>query len=469
MLDGIKRFFGAQDLTVGLPVVNLLKFSIPLLVGNIAQQLYSTADSIIVGRYVGDTALAAIGATMPIINLLLVLFMAIATGAGVLVSQAYGARAWKILDKTIGNALTLIFVSSLAIMAIAIPLARPILTFLDTPVEILDMSVDYMVILFLGILGFGFFNIISGILRGLGDSITPLLFLLLTTSLNVGLDLWFVAGLGWGVAGAAWATIISQALSAVFCIIRLLRMREIVALSRESLKPDRALISKLLHIGMPAGVTQAVFSLAMVVVQALANSMGYQVITTTTAVMRIDGFAMMPNFTFGMAISTFVGQNIGARRMDRVDQGTKAAVVMGLSISTALTVLLLIFGGSLIRLFTVTPGIISLGLRQIRILAAGYIAMSMTQVFGGIMRGAGDTMPMMWISMFTTVVLRVPIAYTLAYLTRSAAWPNGSPDALFISLLTSWVLGAIITFGWYRRGTWRLKTLIEPSARPGTT
>ena len=467
MLDGLKKFFGTQDLTVGSPAIDLLKFSVPLLVGNIAQQLYSTADSIIVGRYVGDTALAAIGATMPLINLLLVLFMAIATGAGVLVSQAYGARAWKMLDKTIGNALTLIFGSSILIMIIALPLAKPILTLLETPPEIIDMSASYMQILFLGILGFGFFNIISGILRGLGDSITPLLFLLLTTTLNIGLDLWFVAGLGWGVSGAAWATIISQVISAIFCIIRLLRMREVVTISRESLTPDRALIGKLLRIGMPAGITQAVFSLAMVVVQALANSMGYQVITTTTAVMRIDGFAMMPNFTFGMAISTYVGQNIGARRMDRVDQGSRVAVIMGLGVSTTLTLLLLIFGGNLIRLFTDTPEIINLGLRQIRILAAGYIAMSMTQVFGGIMRGAGDTMPTMWISMFTTVVLRVPVAYTLAWLTRSAAWPNGSPDALFISLVTSWVLGAFITYGWYRRGKWRHKTLIEPVAKSG--
>lgn len=461
MLKGLTTFFGAQDLTVGSPVTNLLKFSVPLLIGNFAQQLYSTVDSIVVGRYVGDTALAAVGATMPIVNLLLVLFMAISTGAGILVAQFFGARSWKLLNKAIGNALTLVFISSLLIMAIAIPLARPILVFLDTPVEIVDMAAAYLQIVFLGILGFGFYNIIAGILRGLGDSITPLIYLLICTSLNTVLDVWFVAGLGWGVAGAAWATIISQFISAALCIIRLLRMREIVVVSRDNLVLDRALITKLLKIGMPAGVTQAVFSLAMVVVQALTNSMGYQVITTTTAVMRIDGFAMMPNFTFGMAISTFVGQNIGAKRMDRVDQGTRVAVILALAVSTSLTLLLLIFGGSLIRLFTETPEIVSLGLRQIRILAAGYIAMSMTQVFGGIMRGAGDTMPSMWISMFTTVVFRVPAAYLLAYLTRSAAWPNGSPEALFFSLLISWVLGAVLTFSWFRRGNWRRKSLLD--------
>jgi putative MATE family efflux protein len=468
MFKGLKSLFGAQDLTVGSPMANLVKFSIPLLIGNIAQHLYSTVDSIIVGRTVGDTALAAIGAVMPIINLLLVLFMAIATGAGILVSQTFGAREWKLLDKTIGNALSLVILSSVLMMVVALSLARPILTLLDTPAEIYDMSYDYLSIIFFGILGFGFYNIIAGILRGLGDSITPLIFLLITTVLNIALDLWFVVGLGWGVSGAALATVLSQLLAAGLCLRHLLRMKDIVTISRRTLKPDRHLSLQLMRVGMPAGITQAVFSLAMVVVQALANSMGYQVITTTMAVMRVDSFAMMPNFTFGMAATTFVGQNIGARRLDRVDQGSKAAVRLGLSVSTFLTILLLLFGGSLIRLFTDTPEIIALGQRMIRILAAGYIAMSLTQIYGGIMRGAGDTMPSMWISMLTAVVFRVPTAYLLAWLTRSEAWPNGSPDALFFSLLASWLLGAALSFGWYRAGKWRNKRMVDALAQPVT-
>lgn len=210
-----QTIFWCSDLTVGSPTVNLLKFSVPLLIGNIAQQLYSTVDSIIVGRYIGDTALASIGATMPVINLLLVLFMAVATGAGILVSQYFGARSWKNLDKAVGNALTLIFISSIVMMAIAIPLAEPILSLLGTPDEIISMSSSYMRIIFIGILGFGFFNITSGILRGLGDSITPLLFLLLTAVMNTILDIWFVAYLDFGVSGAAAATVLSQVTSAI--------------------------------------------------------------------------------------------------------------------------------------------------------------------------------------------------------------------------------------------------------------
>ena len=466
MFKGFKQFFGAQDLTVGSPSTNMLKFSVPLLIGNIAQQLYSTVDSIVVGHYVGDTALAAIGAVLPIMFLLLVLFMAIATGAGILVAQYFGAKSKNQLNKAIGTSLTLVFLSSIIIMAIAIPLAYPILRLIDTPIEVIDMSATYMKITFYGILGFAFYNIISGILRGLGDSITPLLFLLVTTGLNIVLDIWFVAGLGWGVAGVAYATILSQFISSILCIIRLLRMKDTVSLHWKTLIPDRDLTRDLFRIGMPSGLTQAIFSLAMVLVQALTNSMGYQVITTTTAVMRIDGFAMMPNFTFGMAITTFVGQNIGARRMDRVEKGSHAAVIMAVGVSTFLTLLLILFGGDLIALFTDTPAVINLGIRSLRILAAGYIAMSLTQVYGGIMRGAGDTMPSMWISLITTVALRVPIAYILAFLTRSEAWPNGSPDALYISLLVSWVLGAAMTYAWYRRGTWKTKSFIRVEREP---
>ena len=464
MLKRINALFGAQDMTVGKPMSALLRFSIPLLIGNLAQQMYSTVDSVIVGRYVGDKALSAIGTTMPIINLLLVLFMAISTGAGIMVAQYYGAKDRESLSRSIGNAMTLVFISSLLVMAVGIPLAGSLLRLTKTPAETFDMAHSYLTIILSGVLGLAFYNIVSGILRGLGNSVFPLLTLLLTSCLNIVLDIWFVAGLDMGVAGAAWATLISVGISAVVCIIKLARMKDVVKIDAANLVPCKKLTGQLLRLGLPAGVTQAVFSMSMVFVQALANSMGYQVVTCTTAVMRIDGFAMMPNFTFGMAIATFVGQNIGADKMDRVNQGSKDMLKMSLTTSFVLVALLLIFGKYLIGMFTTTEEIIRLGTRQIRILAAGYVAMAITQVFGGIMRGAGDTMPSMWISMFTTVVIRVPLAYLWAWLTRSPAYPAGSPDALFFALLISWVLGAVATYLWYRRGAWRDKSLIRRSA-----
>ena len=459
-LNKIKSLFGAQDMTQGKPMANLLKFSIPLLIGNFAQQLYSTVDSIVVGRYVGDTALSAIGTTMPIINLLLVLFMAISTGAGIMVAQYFGAKNRNALSMSVGNSVTLVTISSLLIMLIGIPFVKNFLRLINTPVETFDMAVSYLTIILWGIIGGGYYNIISGIMRGLGDSFFPLIVLIFTSVMNIVLDIWFVAGLKMSVAGAALATILSQGISAVILLVRLRSMQNVVGVTKDTLVPRREYTLQLLRLGLPAGVTQAIFSLAMVFVQALTNSMGYLVVTCTTAVMRIDGFAMMPNFTFGMCIATFIGQNIGAGRLDRCEEGTKAVLKLAVTTSVLLVVALMFFGKNLLHLFTTTDDVVQLGVRQLRILAVGYIAMCFSQIYGGIMRGAGDTVPTMWISLVTTVIIRTPLAYIWAALTKSERWPSGSPDALFFSLLISWIIGAICTYFWYRRGKWKEKSLV---------
>ncbi|HHX28458.1 MAG TPA: MATE family efflux transporter [Firmicutes bacterium] len=461
MLKRISSLFGAQDMTQGRPMSNLLRFSVPLLIGNFAQQLYATVDSIVVGRYVGDKALSAVGASMPIINLLLVLFMAIATGAGIMVAQYFGAKDKESLSKSVGNALTLLVIASLMITTIGVTSAGSLLRLINTPEETFDMAKSYLTIIFGGILAAGMYNITSGILRGLGNSTFPLLTLLLSSVLNTALDVWMVSRLGMGVAGAAIATIFSQGVSAVFCLWKLNQMKDIVNISRETILPDKKFVAQLLRLGMPAGMTQAIFSMSMVFVQSLTNSMGYRVVTCNTAVMRIDGFAVMPSFTFGMAVATFVGQNIGANRMDRVAQGTRDALRLSLTAATVLVTLLLLFGGTLIRMFTTTEEIIALGTRQIRILSVGYLALAVSQVFGSIMRGAGDTMPSMWISLITTTCVRVPVAYALASMTRSPANPNGAPESIFFSLLFAWITGAVANYLWYRRGSWRSKSLVK--------
>ena len=435
MAGKLSAFFGAQDMTVGNPATNLIRFSTPLLIGNLAQQLYSTVDSIVVGNYVGDSALAAIGASGPIINLLLVLFMGVSVGASIMASQCFGAKDKKRLSHSAGTAITATFVVSIFVMVVGPLITHPIMSALQTPQDIYTMSCDYLIINFLGILGSAYYNIISGILRGLGDSVMPLIFLLVACGMNIGLDIWFVAGFKMGVAGAAWATIISQAVSGILCLVRLL-------------------LFQLIRLGLPSGLTQAVFSLAMLVVQSLTNSFGTTIIAVSTVVMRVDGFAMMPNFTFGTATTTFTGQNIGAGRLDRVEKGTKDGLRLGLSVSVVLVALILFFGRYLMEMFTSTPEVIDTGMHMMRILAIGYIAMAVTQILSGVMRGAGDTMTPMWISLITTVVIRVPIAYGLAALMHSA-------DALFISLLTSWVMGAVLTSIAFRMGRWKKKSIIN--------
>ena len=209
-MEGLRKMFGTQDMTVGRPLSNLASFSIPLLIGNFAQQMYNTVDSIVVGKYVGDNALAAVGASGPILNLLILLFVGISTGAGIMVAQYYGAKKREELSKTIGSCMTLILVSSAIVMLVGPLIARPLITLLGTPDTVAGMAVDYLVIIFLGILGGGAYNIISGILRGMGDSFYPLVFLVVACLLNIALDLLFVCKFRMGVPGVAWATIIAQ-------------------------------------------------------------------------------------------------------------------------------------------------------------------------------------------------------------------------------------------------------------------
>ena len=455
MAERLKKLFGAQDMTVGRPLMNLAAFSIPLLIGNLAQQMYNTVDSIIVGKYVGDIALAAVGAAGPILNLMLLLFMGISTGAGILVAQYFGARKKEELSKAVGTCLTLTLIASAIIMVVGPLITRPLMTLLGTPPDVYDMAVDYLVIICVGIVGGGYYNIVSGILRGMGDSVTPLLFLIVACVLNIFLDIVFVANFKMAAAGVALATVLAQAISAVLCIWRLLRMTDVVHITRRTLIPDGFMTRETVRLGLPSGLTQAIFSMAAIVVQALTNTFGTNVIACSIVVMRVDGFAMMPNFTFGMAMTTFVGQNVGARRLDRVHEGVREGLAAGLAISAGLVACILLFGEGLMRLFTPTEEVVRLGVHMMRILSAGYVAMAVTQSLSGVMRGAGDTMTPMWISLVTTIVIRVPIAYGIAYLTRSAAQPNGTPDCIFISLLISWLMGALLTVVFYRRGRWR--------------
>ena len=467
MSGKLTSLLASQDMTQGSPSGNLIRFSVPLLIGNLAQQLYSTVDSIVVGYYVGDNALAAVGASGPILNLLLVLFMGISVGASVMVSQYFGAKDRERLEKTVGTTLTATVVSSIFIMVVGPLITPPVMSALSTPPEIYDMACTYLVILFAGIIGSAFYNILSGVLRGLGDSVTPVVFLIIACLLNIVLDVWFVAGFHWDVAGVAIATIISQIVSGSLCLIRMFFMRDVLSVKPAYLWPKAQYLKQLIRLGLPSGLTQAIFSFAMIILQSLTNSFGTVVIAANTAVMRVDGFAMMPNFTFGTTMTTYTGQNIGAGRIDRVEKGVKDGLKIGLSVSVVLVALILLFGQYLMQMFTSTPEVISTGMRMLRILAVGYIAMGVTQILSGVMRGAGDTMTPMWISIITTVIIRVPIAYGLEFLTRpeGGAMGSGTPDPLFISLLISWVMGAVITSIAYRMGRWKKKSIVAAAKK----
>ena len=455
----LKEFFAPSDMTVGKPWKSILIFTVPMLIGNIAQQLYNTVDSIVVGKYVGDNALAAVGSAAPILNMLLVLFIGISAGASIMVSQYFGAKNRKSLSYTIGNCITVTAIACVLLIVVATPLIRPVLEMLNTPDSILEWCADYLTISLVGIAGMAYYNILSGIIRGMGDSFSALVYLLVATVINIGLDVYFVAGLGMGVGGVALATVIAQIISSALCLIKLSRMRDYFDFGLEYFKPQKEYVKTIIKLGLPSGLTQAIFSSAMIIVQSLTNRFGELFIAANVVIMRVDGFAMMPNFSFGTALTTYAGQNVGAGKYDRVIKGAKQGTLMAVATSATITGIILLFGKHLMWVFTDTAELVNMSYRLMMILAVGYIAMAVTQSLSGIMRGAGDTVTPMWISLITTVAIRVPVAYGISFLTRTEALPYGRKECIQISLLCSWVLGAVLTAIFYRIGKWKNKAI----------
>ena len=454
------RLFQTVDMRGGNPVSQIVRFAIPMLLGNVAQQLYNTVDSIIVGRFVGDNALAAVGSAGPILNLMIVLFIGISVGASIMVSQFFGAQKREDLAKAVGACITVTGAASVLIMIVGPLIAGPLLRLLNTPESIIGWCEEYLTIIFLGVLGGGYYNILSGVMRGLGDSASALRFLLVSTVVNTVLDYVFVAKFGMGVPGVAWATVIAQLVSAILALYKVMRLKDVFELKLHHLLPGRRYFGTLIRLGLPSGVTQAIFSMSMIVVQSLTNSFGEMFIAANVIVMRIDGFVMMPAFSLGTAMTTFAGQNIGAGLMDRVVKGARNGTLAAMGISAVITALILLFGRGLMGVFTTTQELIDLSFRMMKILAPGYIAMEVTQCLSGIMRGAGDTVTPMWISIFNTILVRVPLAYGLVALSKTPELPQGNCAMMYVSLLITWIIGAALTYILYRTGRWKRKAAV---------
>ena len=457
-MSKFRELFSPRDMSQGEPWKRIAEFAFPLLIGNFAQQLYNTVDAVVVGnsRW-GYEALASVGNASPVLNLLLALFVGISTGAGILVAQHFGAKDSIALSKTIGNCITLTAIASLSIMLFGPLITGPMLRAVGTLESMYAGCKAYLDIFFYGIAGFFFYNIFAGILRGLGDSFSALLYLMITATLNIGLDLAFVNNMG--VAGVALATVIAQFISALLCLRKILSLQSVFRLHRSDLRPEKAHIGRIISLGVPSGLTQAIFSCAMMVVQRLINSFDdVAFVACNVMVMRVDGYAMLPNFSFGQAMSTFAGQNIGARRLDRLKDGTRQGLLMSVGTALVLTPAVLLAGPALMRLFTPEQSLIALSMQMMYILAAGYIAMSVTQVLQGVMRGAGDTLTPMWISLATAVLLRLPLAYALVAIARNAGASLLNQERMvFVSLLANWILGMLLTILLFRLGNWKRK------------
>ncbi|MCL2819314.1 MAG: MATE family efflux transporter [Oscillospiraceae bacterium] len=449
--------FSAIDMTVGTPWKKLLLFTIPLLIGNVFQQLYNTVDAIFLGQFVGDNALASIGSIMPLFFLILMLCMGVAMGAGIMASQYFGAKSREDLSYTIGTAITLTAIVSLALTIFGPFATRPLLVLLNTPPEVIDGGVLYMNILLWGIFGVAYFNMLSGILRGIGEAMAPLFYLIFACLLNIALNFVFIVLLGMGVFGAAIGTVIAQALTSVLCFRKLLQMRDVFDMGWKYLIPKKAYVDQVLKLGVPTGASQAIFAIAMMITQPLVNGFGATFMAVNIIVMRIDGLIMMPIFSFGNAITVFSGQNVGAGKMERVEQGKNQCLLLALGTSIMSISVVLIFGRYIAGMFTQTAEAIDLTMRMLMILALGYLAFTVANVFWGVIRGAGDAISPLWASIINSVVVRLPTAYLFVHL-------FGRPEALMFSLLTVWTCNMLFSITVYRIGKWRTKGL-TPQAR----
>ena len=442
-----KFLTGSVGLTTGSPLKKIILFSLPLLLGNILQQLYNTADSIIVGQFVGSGALAAVGSSGPIINLMISFFLGLSAGTSVLISQAYGGRAHDELSRITGTVTSVMVLIAAAVSVVGIALTPTLLGLLNTPADIFDAAAAYMRITFGGILFLMLYNVFTGILQGVGDSFTPFIFLVISCCINIVLDILFVAGFGWGVAGAAWATMIAQAVSVVFGFFRINRSTVGIALTRENLRIDRKTLGKILRLGIPIGFQNSLSSIGNLIVQALLNGFGSVIIAANTAVIKVDSFCTMPMSTFGTAITVFVAQNLGTGRTDRIRGGVKSALIVSCSISAVISAFLFFFGAYPLRLFTGEEAVVAAGMDKFRIVAPFYIMMALFNIYGGVIRGCGKTFVPMLVSILSMFLGRVPAAWLLS----SQLGANG----IHWSLSVCWTLEALAMGLYYYFGHWK--------------
>jgi len=442
-----------KDLTTGKEGKRILNFALPMLLGNVFQQLYNVVDSIIVGKVLGDQALGAVGANFPFIFALISFVVGIAIGATVIIAQYYGAKQMDNVKRTIDTLYIFMFFASIILTVVGIGISDWIFRVIDLPDEVRPMAIDYFKVYAIGFVFFFGFQGTSAILRGLGDSKTPVYFLIISTIMNIILDILFVVVFKWGIEGVAAATVIAQA-GAFFTIIWYLnKYHTFMEFSPLKMKFDVDIFKKSLRIGLPSGVQQTFVALGFLALYRIVNIFGVPTIAAYSIAMRIDSFAVMPAMNFSAAISTFVGQNIGANKFDRIGRGMKSTLVMINSISLTITILALAFAGPLIRLFTDSPEVVEIGKQYIYIVTPFYIVFSTMFVLNGVLRGAGATFIPMIITILALWGIRIPISWVLSLEMGSIGIWWGIPIA--------WAFGVICSYLYYLSGKWKKKAVVR--------
>lgn len=446
-----------KDLTTGNEGRLIFRFAVPMLIGNVFQQLYNVVDSVIVGKFIGKGALAAVGTSFPIIFMLISFFIGITMGFTVVVSQYFGAKDLSQVKKTINTLYIFIFFASIFISAVGIASADFIFRLIDLPAEIIPEAKLFLNIYLAGLIFLFGFNGTSAILRGLGDSKTPLWFLIISVIVNILLDILFVGVFRWGVGSVAIATVISQAGAFLTQILYLNRYHNIVTFSFRDLRFDTALFWKSLKIGLPTGAQQTFVALGMIALYGIVNKFGLDTNAAYSVAGRIDGFAAMPAMSFAVALSTFVGQNLGANKTERVRTGFRATLIMTAVVSATIALVVVIFGGPLMRMFTDDATVVEIGRRYLIIVGSFYPVFAIMFIIGSVMRGAGDTLIPMFLTLFSLWVIRIPLAYLLAQPT----WLG--MEGIWWSIPLGWTSGAILSYIYYLTGRWKTKAVVKYS------
>ncbi|MCX6231651.1 MAG: MATE family efflux transporter [Bacteroidetes bacterium] len=441
------------DLTVGKEGPLILKFAVPMLLGNVFQQTYSIVNSIIIGNYVGKTALAAVGASFPIIFLLISLIIGIGIGFSVIISQYFGAKKIDQVRKTIDTMYIFLFFTSIIISILGVIFSEDVLRLTRLPEEIIPQASTYLRIYILGMIFFFGFNGTSSALRGLGDSKTPLYFLIIANITNICLDLILIGIFKLGVEGAAISTIISQA-GAFFTMIWYLNKRhDIVKLNIRKLRFDNAIFKKSIQIGLPTGLQQTFVSLGMLALNFIVNPFGTDTIAAYTIAGRIDSFAALPAMNFAAALSSFVGQNLGANKPERVKHGLISTFLMTSIVSVLVSAVALIWGRGLMHMFTPDRHVIEIGYQYLVIVSSFYLFFSTMFIIGGVMRGAGDTLIPMFITLFALWVIRIPLAYIMA--------PKYGVIGIWWAIPIAWGIGMSCSYIYYLTGRWKKKVVLK--------
>jgi putative MATE family efflux protein len=441
-----------KELTRGNEARLIFNFAMPMLLGNLFQQLYNIVDTIIVGKVLGKEALAAVGASFPIVFTLISLIIGVASGGTIVIAQYFGARDHDSVRRAIHTVYIFLTVAAVILTLVGIPMTDDIFRLIRLPEEIMPEATTYLGIYLSGLIAFFGFNATSAILRGLGDSKTPLYFLMISTFFNIGFDLLFIMVFHWGIAGAAIATVVSQAGAFLTAVFYLNRNHKLIDFNIPQYHFDRRIFWQSLRIGLPTGLQQTFVSLGMMAIMAIVNTFGTNVIAGYSAAIRIDSLAILPAINFAAALSTFVGQNIGAGRSDRVRRGLIATLFMSSGVSLLVMTIVILFKYQLMAMFTSDREVIRIGGEYLVIVSSFYLLFTAMFKINGVLRGAGDTLIPMFITLTSLWVIRIPFAWIFS--------KSLGETGIWWSVPAGWGVGLLLSFLYYLTGRWKTKAVV---------